>query len=108
MESDSSALPSAVAAQKNTARPDSMHQPAAGGTEGQQALIQFLGSLMDASHESCRSDYECSSSELHELVRAMKDAGALGARLTGAQGGWMRSGAGTHVRNNMSHGEGPV
>jgi N-acetylgalactosamine kinase len=43
-----------------------------------------LGVLMDASHASCRDDYEVSCAELEELVAAAKQAGALGARLTGA------------------------
>jgi galactokinase len=43
-----------------------------------------LCALMDASHASCRDDYEVSSPELEELVAAAKAAGALGARLTGA------------------------
>jgi N-acetylgalactosamine kinase len=43
-----------------------------------------LGALMDASHASCRDDYEVSCAELEELVAAAKQAGALGARLTGA------------------------
>lgn len=43
-----------------------------------------LGALMDASHASCRDDYEVSCVELEELVAAAKQAGALGARLTGA------------------------
>jgi N-acetylgalactosamine kinase len=43
-----------------------------------------LGELMDASHASCRDDYEISCPELEELVACAKRAGALGARLTGA------------------------
>jgi galactokinase len=40
--------------------------------------------LMDASHQSCRDDYEISCAELEDLVRVAKEAGASGARLTGA------------------------
>jgi galactokinase len=43
-----------------------------------------FGLLMDASHQSCRDDYEISCAELEELVRVAKEAGAAGARLTGA------------------------
>jgi len=43
-----------------------------------------FGHLMDASHASCRDDYEISCPELDELVALAKEAGALGARLTGA------------------------
>ena len=43
-----------------------------------------LSGLMDASHASCRDDYEVSSPTLEELVTAAKAAGAVGARLTGA------------------------
>lgn len=45
--------------------------------------VQF-GALMDASHRSCRDDYEISCAELEILVRLAKESGALGARLTGA------------------------
>jgi galactokinase len=43
-----------------------------------------FGRLMDASHASCRDDYEVSVPALDDLVAAAKAAGALGARLTGA------------------------
>lgn len=43
-----------------------------------------LGRLMDESHASCAGDYQVSCPELDELVGALKSAGALGARLTGA------------------------
>jgi len=43
-----------------------------------------FGQLMDASHGSCRDDYEISCAELEELIGIAKDAGAVGARLTGA------------------------
>lgn len=45
---------------------------------------QGFGELMDASHASCRDDYEVSCAALDELVTVAKQAGALGARLTGA------------------------
>ena len=43
-----------------------------------------LGRLLRASHASLRDDYEVSTPELDELVAALEEAGALGARLTGA------------------------
>lgn len=44
-----------------------------------------LGKLMDASHESLRTDYEVSSDELDALVDAAREIpGTLGARMTGA------------------------
>jgi galactokinase len=43
-----------------------------------------LGALLSESHASLRDDYEVSTPELDALVRALEDAGALGARLTGA------------------------
>ena len=43
-----------------------------------------FGQLMDASHGSCRDDYDISCPELEELIRIAKEAGAVGARLTGA------------------------
>lgn len=42
-----------------------------------------LGSLMTASHESLRDDYEVSSPELDSVVEAALSAGAYGARMTG-------------------------
>ncbi len=43
-----------------------------------------FGESLDASHESLRRDYEVSTPDLDELVEAAREAGALGARLTGA------------------------
>ncbi|MYH22181.1 MAG: hypothetical protein F4023_10200 [Acidobacteria bacterium] len=50
--------------------------------EGRDATA--LGETLDASHESLRRDYGVSTRELDELVEAAREAGALGARLTGA------------------------
>ncbi len=46
--------------------------------------LETFGQLMTASHESLRTDYDVSTPELDALVGALLDAGALGARLTGA------------------------
>ena len=46
--------------------------------------IDALGPLMLASHASSRDDMEVSTPELDTLVECLVDAGALGARLTGA------------------------
>ena len=45
---------------------------------------QTLGSLMNQSHKSCADDYQISCPELDRLVLAARQAGAIGARLTGA------------------------
>jgi len=47
--------------------------------------LERFGSLMNASHDSLRDDYEVSSKELDALVEiARKQPGVLGARMTGA------------------------
>jgi len=43
-----------------------------------------LGRLMNDSHTSCAEDFGISSEELDALVETSRNAGALGARLTGA------------------------
>lgn len=45
--------------------------------------VREVGPLLDASHESLRLDYEVSCAELDVAVAAARDAGALGARMTG-------------------------
>ena len=45
---------------------------------------EAIGSLMLASHASLRDDFQVSTPELDLLVDLLVDAGALGARLTGA------------------------
>ena len=42
-----------------------------------------LGPLLDASHASLRNDYEVSCEELDVAVQTAREAGALGARMTG-------------------------
>ena len=46
-------------------------------------LVRF-GELMVQSHESLRDDYEVSTADLDEMVEIALEAGAAGARLTGA------------------------
>ena len=46
--------------------------------------VEAVGELMRASHASLRDDYGVSGPELDALVEIATDAGALGARLTGA------------------------
>ena len=46
--------------------------------------LDALGPLMLASHASSRDDMEVSIPELDALVECLVDAGAFGARLTGA------------------------
>jgi galactokinase len=46
--------------------------------------LDRLGPLLAASHASLRDDYEVSSPELDTAVEAATDAGAVGARMTGA------------------------
>jgi galactokinase len=45
--------------------------------------VHDVGPLLDASHASLRDDYEVSSPELDVAVEAARQAGALGARMTG-------------------------
>jgi galactokinase len=56
--------------------------------EAEQAMaageLARFAALMDASHASLRDDYEVSSPALDQLVEIAHDAGAAGARLTGA------------------------
>jgi galactokinase len=46
--------------------------------------LDRCGALMVASHASLRDDFEVSTAELDALVASLCDAGAYGARLTGA------------------------
>jgi galactokinase len=45
--------------------------------------LTAAGRLLSESHASLRDDYEVSTPELDQLVRAAEDAGAYGARLVG-------------------------
>jgi len=52
----------------------------------EEQKVQKLGNLMNESHTSCDELYDCSSTQLNELIGMCREAGALGSRLTGA--GW--------------------
>lgn len=56
--------------------------------EGRDALlggdVKTFGNLMNGSHRSCAEDYGISTPELDALCDALREAGCLGARLTGA------------------------
>jgi galactokinase len=45
--------------------------------------LEAAGRLLDASHASLRDNYEASVPEVEATVRALKDAGAAGARMVG-------------------------
>jgi N-acetylgalactosamine kinase len=46
--------------------------------------LEEMGALMDASHQSLRDDFDASTAHLDAMVECARNAGALGARLTGA------------------------
>src|SRR5579862_2734674 len=46
--------------------------------------LEEMGALMNASHQSLRDDFDVSTPALDAMVACALDAGALGARLTGA------------------------
>ena len=46
--------------------------------------LDEMGALMNASHQSLRDDFDVSTPGLDAMVACMREAGALGARLTGA------------------------
>jgi galactokinase len=48
-----------------------------------ESNVQEIGRLMNESHESCDKLYECSNSELNELVQVCREAGSVGSRLSG-------------------------
>ena len=54
--------------------------------EASDSTLSELGDILNAGQASLAGDYECSGPELDELAAAMREAGAAGARLTGA--GW--------------------
>jgi galactokinase len=57
-------------------------------SEAEEALrvsdLSTFGRAMDASHKSLRDDYQVSTPELDRIVDLAREAGAAGARLTGA------------------------
>jgi galactokinase len=45
--------------------------------------LEAVGALLDASHASLRDDYEASTDAVERTVAALRDAGAVGARMVG-------------------------
>lgn len=56
------------------------------GKRDDDDIAKALGQLMNESHTSCSALYQCSCAELDEVTALCREAGGLGARLTGA--GW--------------------
>lgn len=52
----------------------------------EEQKVVKLGQLMNESHQSCDDLYDCSSTQLNELINLCRSSGSLGSRLTGA--GW--------------------
>ena len=48
-----------------------------------RGALEDVGALLDASHASLRDLYECSTPAVEVAVRALREAGALGARMVG-------------------------
>ncbi len=46
--------------------------------------LEEMGALMNASHRSLRDDFDASTARLDAMVTCAREAGAFGARLTGA------------------------
>lgn len=63
-----------------------LERPLGTGATDTTSFNAELGSLMNATQESCRDLYECSCPEIDTICRAALGAGAYGSRLTGA--GW--------------------
>ncbi len=71
-------------------------------TAAQQGRLEDIPPLLDASHASMRDDYEITVPTVDLAVETAREAGALGARMTGGGFGgciiaWCRSGAGEAV-----------
>jgi galactokinase len=62
--------------------------------------LAAVGELLDASHASQRDDYDVSTAAVEEAVKALKSAGAIGARLMGG-------GFGGHVLGLLPPGSEP-
>ena len=65
-----------------------------------RGALEAVGALLDAAHASLRDLYECSTPAVEAAVRALKEAGALGARLIGG-------GFGGHVLGLFPPGSSP-
>jgi galactokinase len=49
----------------------------------QSGDLDYLGELLNASHRSLREDYEVSTDAVEQTVGALREAGAIGARIVG-------------------------